>query len=91
MNKELALKYMSFETDDNKMKKKKKLVSNPMKDDRFKSLFTNPDFEIDKSSEQYILLNPVVSQLEKRKAKKLKVELKKQEALNEVSEEEGNF
>lgn len=59
-------------------KKKKKITSNILKDDRFKALFNNPDFQVDKNSEEYALLNPVISQLEKSRAKKMKVEHQEQ-------------
>jgi len=39
-------------------------------DDRFTSMFNNPDFQIDKESEDYKLLNPVVTKLDKAKKKK---------------------
>lgn len=53
-------------------KKKRKSSSNLLTDERFKELFTNPDFQVDKTSEEYLLLNPVISQFSKSKAKKLK-------------------
>ncbi|KAI4492013.1 hypothetical protein M0802_010138 [Mischocyttarus mexicanus] len=78
INKELALKLMEEEANPN-IKKKKKNTSNILKDDRFKALFNNPDFQVDKNSEEYVLLNPVISQLEKSKAKKLKAAIEQQE------------
>ncbi|KAF7414179.1 hypothetical protein HZH68_002668 [Vespula germanica] len=77
VNKELALKLMEGEMNKNS-KKKKKITSNILKDDRFKALFNNPDFQVDKNSEEYALLNPVISQLEKSRAKKMKVEHQEQ-------------
>lgn len=71
VNKELALKYIDHETKD---KKKVKAV-NLLEDNRFKDLFENPDFEIDKNAEEYRLLNPVVSRLDKAKQKELKKQL----------------
>jgi len=59
--------------------KKKQTSSNLLKDERFKALFNNPDFQVDKNSEEYALLNPVVSQLAKNKAKKLKRQLPNEE------------
>ena len=34
-------------------KKKNKSATNLLKDDRFKALFENPDFEVDKNAEEY--------------------------------------
>lgn len=58
--------------DETSAKKKKKSTSNLLKDDRFKALFSNPDFQVDANSEEYALLNPVISQLERSRAKRLK-------------------
>ena len=44
-------------------------VSNPLGDDRFAALFTNPDFEVDESSEDFQLLHPVLAHRERRKEK----------------------
>ena len=51
--------------------KKKKTTSNLLTDNRFKELFTNSDFQIDTNAEEYVLLNPVISQGDKRKRRKL--------------------
>lgn len=80
VNKELALKLMENEMKNNS-KKKKRITSNILKDERFKALFNNPDFQVDKNSEEYALLNPVISQLEKSKAKKIKATVEQQEQL----------
>ncbi|KZC14596.1 PREDICTED: nucleolar protein 10 [Dufourea novaeangliae] len=72
VNKELALKLMDDEVN---VKKKKKNASNILTDDRFKALFSNPDFEVDKDSQEYSLLNPVISQLDKGRIKKMKQKL----------------
>ncbi|KAL0894756.1 hypothetical protein ABMA27_013288 [Loxostege sticticalis] len=63
VNRELASRLL--DTDG----RKKKQTSNLLKDDRFKALFENPDFEVDKSAEEYRLLNPVLSRLDKNKDK----------------------
>lgn len=71
--------------------KKKQTSSNLLKDERFKALFSNPDFQVDTNSEEYALLNPVVSQLAKGKAKKLKQQLaqeEEEEAENKFNEDE---
>ncbi|XP_043496596.1 nucleolar protein 10 [Polistes fuscatus] len=96
INKELALKLMEEEANPN-TKKKKKTTVNILKDDRFKALFNNPDFQVDTNSEEYALLNPVISQLEKSKAKKLKAAIEQQEqsekknySLNEEHEDRNS-
>ncbi|RIA96483.1 WD40-repeat-containing domain protein [Glomus cerebriforme] len=40
-------------------------VINPLKDNRFKELFTNPDFEIDENTTEYNLLHPTKRNLKK--------------------------
>ncbi|OAD57878.1 Nucleolar protein 10 [Eufriesea mexicana] len=75
VNKELALKLMDNETNVKKRKKNSSLLT----DERFKQLFINPDFQVDKNSEEYSLLNPVISQLSKDKAKKLKAKIIEEE------------
>lgn len=52
--------------------KKKKGQTSLLADDRFKELFENPDYEIDKDATEYKLLTPVLSRLDKSKLKKLK-------------------
>lgn len=38
------------------------------------ALFENPDFEVDREAEEYRLLNPVLSRLDKNKDKKMETE-----------------
>lgn len=71
VNKDLAMKIMNDQLNDKKKKKKVNL----MDDDRFKQLFVNPDFEVDKNTDEYRLLNPVLSRLDKKKEKELKKKL----------------
>lgn len=66
VNQELALKYM----DDESAGRKK--ATNLLADDRFKSLFTDPKFQVDKNADEYKMLTPVLSRLEKGKVKELK-------------------
>ncbi|KAJ0181823.1 hypothetical protein K1T71_002545 [Dendrolimus kikuchii] len=68
VNRELASRLM-----DNSGKKKKQ-TSNLLKDDRFKALFENPDFEVDRQAEEYRLLNPVLSRLGRGKDSKSELE-----------------
>lgn len=75
VNKDLALKLISDQID----KKKKDSAKNLLEDGRFKALFENPDFEVDKNADEYRLLNPVLSRLNKAKAKELKKKLVAQE------------
>ncbi|XP_063376224.1 nucleolar protein 10 isoform X1 [Cydia fagiglandana] len=63
VNRELASRLMEDEG------RKKKNPSKLLKDNRFKAMFENPDFEVDKSAEEYRLLNPVLSRLDKDKTK----------------------
>ncbi|XP_054011810.1 nucleolar protein 10 [Hylaeus anthracinus] len=87
VNKELAFKLMDDETN---MKKKKKSSSNLLKDERFKALFSNPDFQVDKNSEEYSLLNPVISQLDKSRAKKLQAKIAEEEAQQKMEIDHEN-
>lgn len=44
-------------------------------------MFENPDFEVDKSTEEYRLLKPLLTQLDKNKMKKL------EKRINETNED----
>ncbi|KAG9295815.1 hypothetical protein G9A89_009044 [Geosiphon pyriformis] len=72
VNKELASRLLHEE--ENKKKKSKRTAVNPLKDERFGELFTNPDYEVDENTIEYRLLHPTVSQ--------------KKEYLNEEEQEE---
>jgi len=63
VNKELALKLMT--------EPPKKTSGNLLQDDRFKALFENADYQVDRSAEEYRLINPVISNMEKKRTKKL--------------------
>lgn len=67
VNQELALKYL----DENENQGRKK-STNLLKDDRFKAMFTDPEFEVDKNADEYKMLTPVLSRLQKNKVKELK-------------------
>ncbi|XP_057375399.1 nucleolar protein 10-like isoform X1 [Daphnia carinata] len=79
VNRELALKLMedTKAVDDAEAVGKKSaakllMKSNILNDSRFKDLFVNPNFQIDKSSEEFRLLNPAVSRLDKIREKRIK-------------------
>ena len=62
-------------------------MPNLLEDDRFASMFSNPDFQVDQESEEFKLLNPLISKVDKEKEKKLlKKTLKQQfQQVGEVS------
>lgn len=63
VNRDLASRLLNSDTN------KKKQSSSLLQDDRFKALFENPDFEVDKNADEYRLLNPVLARLDKSKSK----------------------
>ncbi|XP_044014540.1 nucleolar protein 10 [Aphidius gifuensis] len=71
VNKNLAAKLMNIDPS-NKKNKKLDAASELLKDDRFGGLWTNKDFQIDENTPEFALLNPVISQLSKTKAKTVK-------------------
>ncbi|KAJ1524339.1 hypothetical protein ONE63_010843 [Megalurothrips usitatus] len=86
VNKDLALKLMDDES--NKSKKNKSgSGSSLLQDNRFKALFENPDFEVDKNAEEYRLLNPVLSRVDRTKKKELKKQVLSQSQFEEVDDE----
>ncbi|XP_059049775.1 nucleolar protein 10 isoform X2 [Achroia grisella] len=68
VNRDLATRLM-----DNNSRKKNQ-PADLLKDDRFKALFENPEFEVDKEAEEYRLLNPVMSKFTKNKVKDKEIE-----------------
>ncbi|CAG9853709.1 unnamed protein product [Phyllotreta striolata] len=86
VNKDLALKLMN---DEQNSKKNKAAAGTILKDNRFKALFDDPDFEIDKNTDEYRLLNPVLSRLDSAKMKKMKQKLVSQEFEPVEEEMEG--
>ncbi|XP_004870017.1 nucleolar protein 10 isoform X1 [Heterocephalus glaber] len=88
VNKELALKLMEEEEEKQKStwKRKAKSLPNILTDDRFKVMFENPDFQVDEESEEFRLLNPLVSKISEKRKKKLR--LLEQQELREKEEEE---
>ncbi|XP_078503929.1 nucleolar protein 10 [Lissotriton helveticus] len=87
VNKELALKLYEEEDERPVQKKKQKSMPSILSDDRFKVMFENPDFQVDDQSEEFRLLNPLVSKINEKRKKKLKV-LEEQETRGEDDEEE---
>ncbi|KAM9156485.1 nucleolar protein 10 [Pangshura tecta] len=88
VNKELALKLIEEEEEQQPTRKKKqKNLPNILTDDRFKVMFENPDFQVDEKSEEFRLLNPLVSKISEKRKKKLKI-LEQQEAQEQEEEEE---
>lgn len=42
-------------------------------DDRFKVMFENPDYQVDEQSEEFRLLNPIVSKVGQKRKKKMRL------------------
>ncbi|KFP27698.1 Nucleolar protein 10, partial [Colius striatus] len=89
VNKELALKLIEEEGEEQQVARKKKQKNLPslLKDDRFKVMFENPDFQVDEQSEEFRLLNPLVSKISEKRKRKLKI-LEELEAQEQEEEEE---
>uniref|UniRef100_A0A669CDT8 Nucleolar protein 10 n=1 Tax=Oreochromis niloticus TaxID=8128 RepID=A0A669CDT8_ORENI len=76
VNKELALKLMEEGDDEAEVvsrKKKGKALPSILGDDRFKVMFENPDYQVDEQSEEFRLLNPIVSKVGQKRKKKLRL------------------
>ncbi|MEE6476810.1 hypothetical protein FKM82_011228 [Ascaphus truei] len=88
VNKELALKLHEEDDEQQPMRKKKqKKMPSILSDDRFKVMFENPDFQVDAQSEEFRLLNPLVSKISEKRKKKLK-SLEELHAKDQGEEEE---
>uniref|UniRef100_V9KAD6 Nucleolar protein 10-like protein n=1 Tax=Callorhinchus milii TaxID=7868 RepID=V9KAD6_CALMI len=74
VNKELAMKFIEEEEAEDQLlrKKKGKNLPNILRDERFKVMFENPDFQVDEASEEFRLINPIVSKASEKRKKKLK-------------------
>lgn len=57
-------------------------LPNILTDDRFKVMFENPDFQVDEESEEFRLLNPLVSRISEKRKKQLR--LLEQQELKDV-------
>lgn len=84
VNRDLAEKLMDVK-EIGTNKKKVKETTTLLEDDRFSAMFSNPEFQINVNSDEYKLVNPVVSKLDKVRRKKQA----KMEQFAEVSDEEG--
>ncbi|KFP99451.1 Nucleolar protein 10, partial [Haliaeetus albicilla] len=89
VNKELALKLIEEEGEEQQVTRKRKQKNLPslLKDDRFKVMFENPDYQVDEQSEEFRLLNPLVSKISEKRKRKLKI-LEELEAQEQEEEEE---
>uniref|UniRef100_A0A8C2FKB4 Nucleolar protein 10 n=1 Tax=Cyprinus carpio TaxID=7962 RepID=A0A8C2FKB4_CYPCA len=90
VNKELAMKLMEeSELPTRKKKKKGNAVDNLLSDDRFKVMFENPDYQVDERSEEFRLLNPIVSKVGEKRRQKLSQLVQQEEQDEEEEEVEG--
>ncbi|KAK2878364.1 hypothetical protein Q8A67_019155 [Cirrhinus molitorella] len=89
VNKALAMKLMEeSELPIKKKKKKGNDTANLLTDDRFKVMFENPDYQVDEQSEEFRLLNPIVSDMDKKRRQKLSQLVEQEEQQDEEEEEE---
>ncbi|XP_075149787.1 nucleolar protein 10 lethal (2) 34Fd [Haematobia irritans] len=88
VNQELALKIIDEQSNPT-AKQASKQVPNLLEDNRFKAMFENTDFNIDKNAEEYKLLAPVLNRLEKSKLKEIKKRIEVAR-VNELHEDENN-
>ncbi|XP_061387412.1 nucleolar protein 10 [Musca vetustissima] len=87
VNQDLALKIIEEQTNPS-AKQASKQTPNLLEDNRFKAMFENTDFSIDKNAEEYKLLAPVLNRLEKSKLKEIKKRIEVAR-VNELHEEEN--
>ena len=87
VNQELALKIIDEQTNPS-AKQAAKQIPSLLEDNRFKAMFENTDYNIDKNADEYKMLAPVLNRLEKSKLKEIKkrVEVAR---VNELHEEES--
>lgn len=89
VNRSLAEKLIDETKDAKKQTVKTSDVSNPLGDDRFSAMFSNPDFQVDEESEEYKLLHPVMSKHDRQKQKRQKDKQTLLEQFDEIEEPEG--
>ena len=88
VNRDLAEKLIDIkEHADARDKKKVKSTSTILEDDRFSALFSKAEFQIDINSDEYKLMNPVVSKLDKIRQKKLRLKEQFEEVDNPEEDE----
>ncbi|KAF6719813.1 Ornithine decarboxylase 1 [Oryzias melastigma] len=58
-------------------------------DDRFKRMFENPDYQVDEQSEEFRLLNPIVSKAGQKRKKKLRQLVATKQVAKDIEEPEG--
>lgn len=87
VNQELALKIIDEQTNPS-AKQASKQIPSLLEDNRFKAMFENTDYNIDKNAEEYKLLAPVLNRLEKSKLKEIKKRIEVAR-VNELHEEES--
>lgn len=56
-----------------KMLRRPQVLPSILGDDRFKVMFENPEYQVDEQSEEFRLLNPIVSKVGKKRIKKLRL------------------
>uniref|UniRef100_A0A8D3DQL0 Nucleolar protein 10 n=1 Tax=Scophthalmus maximus TaxID=52904 RepID=A0A8D3DQL0_SCOMX len=91
VNKDLALKLMEEGDDEAELasrKKKGKALPSLLGDDRFKVMFENPEYQVDEHSEEFRLLNPIVSKVGLKRKKKLRLLAQQTAASEQTAEEE---
>lgn len=88
INQDLALKLI----DEKKNKvKSKNTTENLLDDNRFKAMFEDTNFEINKNAEEYKLLAPVLNRLEKSKLKDIKKQRIEVDLVNDLHKEENDY
>lgn len=86
VNKDIAMKLMNEESN-KEGSKKTKTGLNLLQDSRFKGMFENPDFQVDKNAEEYRLLNPVLSRVDRTKKKEIQKQMLTNSQFEEVDDE----
>jgi len=89
VNRSLAEKLIVEKKDASKEALKTSEVRNPLGDDRFSAMFSNPDFQVNEESEEYKLLHPVVSKHERERKKRQKKKQMLLEQFDEIEEPDG--